>query len=156
MCPHVVDKLILIDAAGIRPRRGEILDIFLHGASETRRLSFCDASQAPEYADLFDHDLSTEEREVATQNQEMSARLSWKPYLFSPSLPYLLPRVQAPTLLIWGREDRIVPLEVGELYQQALPKARLEGIDRCGHLPHVEKPAEFSRLVLAFLKSVKQ
>ncbi len=153
MCPHVIDRLILIDAAGVKPRQSEILDIFLYGASETRKLSFADASQAPEYAALFGRERSPEEREVEIQNQEMSARLAWKPYMFSPSLPFLLPRLEMPTLLIWGREDRIVPLEVGELYQQAIPRARLEVIDRCGHLPHVEKPAEFSQLVLKFLEA---
>ncbi len=44
MCPNLVEKLVLVDAAGIKPERGEITDIFLHGPEGTRKLSFYDAA----------------------------------------------------------------------------------------------------------------
>ena len=62
-------------------------------------------------------------------------------------LPFLLPRVQMPALIVWGKEDRIIPLECGALYQQALKNSRLAVIEQCGHYPHLEKPEEFVRLV---------
>jgi len=71
--------------------------------------------------------------------------------MYNPSLPWLLPRVRVPTLIVWGREDRIVPLECSELYQQAIPGSRLEIINQCGHSPQLEKPEEFTRLVRDFL-----
>lgn len=153
MCPHVLDRLILIDAAGVRPERGEIADIFLLGLEETRKQAWHDPGQSAEYAELYDRELSAEERDAQIQNQEMSVRLAWKPYMFDPSLPHLLPRSRVPTLVVWGREDRIVPLECGEIYQRAIPKARLDVIDRCGHLPHLERPDEVARLIAEFLRS---
>jgi pimeloyl-ACP methyl ester carboxylesterase len=74
--------------------------------------------------------------------------------MHDPSLPPLLERLrEVPTLMVWGREDRIVPLECGELYRKAIAGARLEVIERCGHFPHLEKPAEFSRTLSGFLKN---
>jgi pimeloyl-ACP methyl ester carboxylesterase len=151
MCPHVVDRLVLVDAAGLKPETGEILDIFLYGVAETRRLSFFDAEQAPEYAAHFGRERTSAEKEIELRDQEMATRLCWKPYMYDPSLPHLLPRLRTPALVVWGREDRIVPLECAERYQRAIPGARLAVIERCGHLPHLERPRELAAQVLDFL-----
>jgi pimeloyl-ACP methyl ester carboxylesterase len=64
--------------------------------------------------------------------------------------------VSAETLLIWGRLDGIVPLQHGEFLRTALPRARLDVIDRCSHLPMVEKPETFHRLLYDFLVGVEE
>ena len=81
----------------------------------------------------------------------MTQRLCWKPYMYDPRLPSILSMVNIPARVVWGREDRLVPLECGELYQQALPQSDLVVIDNCGHSPQVEKPDEFVRIALEFL-----
>jgi len=91
------------------------------------------------------------EVEIATRNREMAARLTWKPYMHNPRLAHFLPRVTNPTLIVWGREDRVVPVECGEQYRRLLPNADLTVLERCGHLPPVEQPEIFARLVLDFL-----
>jgi len=152
MSPHMVTRLLLIEAAGVRPREGEITDIFLHGAEGTRRLSFFDLEQVKDYELLFGSKPSPESREAHVINREAATRYCWKPYMHDPSLLGLLERLRdLPTLVIWGREDRIVPAECGELYRRAIAGARLETIERCGHFPHLEKPAEFWRAVSSFL-----
>jgi len=150
MCPHIVERLVLVDAAGIKPREGEIADIFLLGQEETRRRSLLNAS--PEYQQLFPPEPTPAQQELQARNQEMAARLCWKPYMYDPSLPHLLPRLRVPTLVVWGAEDAIVPLECGRLYQQAIPGARLETLAGCGHLPHIERPEAFAQLVGDFLR----
>jgi pimeloyl-ACP methyl ester carboxylesterase len=151
MCPQVVDRLILVDAAGLKPENGEILDIFLYGVAETRKLAFFDPEQAPEHKALFAQERTPEEKEADLRGLEMATRLCWKPYMYDPSLPHLLPRLRMPTLVAWGREDRIVPIECAERYQAAIPGARLAVLERCGHLPHVERPHELADRVLEFL-----
>jgi pimeloyl-ACP methyl ester carboxylesterase len=152
MSPQIVARLLLIDAAGVRPRKGEITDIFLHGTEGTRLLSFFDLKQVANYESLFGIKPTPGSREAHIINREAATRYCWKPYMHDPSLPPLLERLHdVPTLVMWGREDRIVPAECGELYRQAIAGARLEVIDRCGHFPHLEKPAEFKRAVSAFL-----
>jgi len=152
MSPSIVSKLLLIDAAGVRPREGEITDIFLHGSEGSRRLSFFDPKQVADYELLFGSKGGPDAREAHIINREATTRYCWKPYMHDPSLAPLLERLASvPTMLIWGREDRIVPIECGELYRKAIPGARLEAIERCGHFPHLEKPAEFMRATAAFL-----
>ena len=152
MSPQVVSKLILVDAAGVRPREGEITDIFLHGTEATRRLSFADTAQVPDYDLLFGNKPDPQAREAHVINREAVTRYCWKPYMHDPSLAELLERLHdVPTLVVWGREDRIVPLESGELYRKAIRGAQLEVMEHCGHFPHLEKPAEFGRATSKFL-----
>jgi pimeloyl-ACP methyl ester carboxylesterase len=153
MSPQLADRLVLIDAAGLRPREGEITDIFLHGSEGSRRLSFHDVKQVPDYELLFGRKPSPEEREAAAINREAAIRVCWKPYMHDPSLQPLLGRLKrVPTLIVWGREDKIAPLGCGELYAKSIEGARLEVIGRCGHFPQLERRDEFSRIVGGFLE----
>ena len=83
-------------------------------------------------------------------NRETTFRIAWRPYMYNPSLPHLLGAVRTPTLLVWGREDRVVPLECGEPYAKALPAARLSVLDGVGHFVDLERPAELARAIVDF------
>ena len=150
-CRHAFSKLMLVDAAGVKPRHGEIADIFIISPAQVTELIFHDSKQAPEYDQLYGQELTPEQVEIAERNREMSVRMCWKPYMYDPRLPDLLARVNIPTRILWGRQDRLVPLECGELYHQAIPGSELVVVDDCGHSPQVEKPDEFVRLALEFL-----
>jgi pimeloyl-ACP methyl ester carboxylesterase len=60
-------------------------------------------------------------------------------------------RVRAPTLLVWGKEDRLVPPVYGEEFARRIPGARVEVVDQAGHAPHLEHPEVVARLVRDFL-----
>jgi pimeloyl-ACP methyl ester carboxylesterase len=108
--------------------------------------------QVTDYELLFGSKPTPEAREAHIINREAATRYCWKPYMHDPSLPPLLERLRnVATLVVWGREDRIVPVECGELYRKTIAGARLEVIERCGHFPHLEKPGDFNRAVSAFL-----
>lgn len=62
--------------------------------------------------------------------------------------------IEAPTLLVWGEEDRITPLAAARAFAAGLPGARLVTIPRCGHAPMLEAPAEFAGAVGGFLASL--
>ena len=153
MSPGALSSLVLVDAAGVRPDTGEVADIFLRGEEETTRLAFHDADGVPGYSELFERELSPEEREMKVRGREMTTRLCWKPYMYDRSLGWLLQRVNAPTLVVWGAEDRIIPVDAGRRLHEAIPGSCLEIIPECGHLPHVEKPDEFSKLMLEHLST---
>ncbi len=59
--------------------------------------------------------------------------------------------VRAPTLVLWGRDDRMMPLEGGLFGFRRLRRAELHVFSRCGHWVQVERKAEFERLVIEFL-----
>jgi pimeloyl-ACP methyl ester carboxylesterase len=62
-----------------------------------------------------------------------------------------LPTLTVPTLIVWGREDQVIPLIVGELLYQLIPNSTLEVIEKCGHVPHEERPDETVALISRFL-----
>jgi pimeloyl-ACP methyl ester carboxylesterase len=86
---------------------------------------------------------------AAYQNMTALARLVWdRPY--DPKLAGRLHRVQCPTLLLWGAQDRLVPPAFGEAYHKHLPHAQMRLIPDCGHMPMFEKEQEFVEAVATF------
>jgi pimeloyl-ACP methyl ester carboxylesterase len=61
-------------------------------------------------------------------------------------------RVTAPTLLVWGRGDRLVPPVYAEEFARRIASARVETVERAGHAPHLEEPEMVARLVGGFLR----
>jgi pimeloyl-ACP methyl ester carboxylesterase len=59
--------------------------------------------------------------------------------------------IAVPTLILWGREDKVTPLKIAELLHQAIPNSTLEIIEQCGHIPQEEKPEETIALISSFL-----
>jgi len=61
------------------------------------------------------------------------------------------PEIDVPTLLLWGREDPVVPLAIGQRLSRELPNAHLQVLDACGHLPAEERPDTSFAALEAFL-----
>jgi pimeloyl-ACP methyl ester carboxylesterase len=133
---------------GIKPERGEIADQALLSYIDYVRRGFADQAA---FERSFGAEPPTPTLEQWDLNREMTFRIAWKPYMYSATLPHLLGGVAAPALIVWGRDDRIVPLECGERYAKALPRARLEIVAGAGHLVDLEKPDELARLVIDFV-----
>ena len=108
-------------------------------------------ARAAKFTELYGGELTPEQTDAIEQNREMAVRLCWKPYMFDPRLPGLLGRVSIPTSIVWGREDALVPLECGELYNKAIPGSKLVVMDNCGHVPQIEKTDDFVKTALEFL-----
>lgn len=62
-----------------------------------------------------------------------------------------LDRIQAPTLLVWGKQDEITPPDVALSFEAGIGQSELHFIDECGHVPMQEQPATFNRLMIDFL-----
>jgi len=152
MSPGSIGRLVLVAPVGLKPETGEILDVFYYSPPQLLTMTVHDPKTVPEWDELYGRPPTPAQIELATRNREMAARLTWKPYMHNPRLASFLPRVTNPTLIVWGREDRIVPVECGEQYRRLLPNAKLTVLERCGHLPPVEQPDAFARLVLDFLR----
>ena len=63
----------------------------------------------------------------------------------------LLQRISAPTLVLWGERDNLVPLAHGAELRKHIPHAQLAVLGGAGHNPMVDRPADFNRLLLRFL-----
>jgi 2-hydroxy-6-oxonona-2,4-dienedioate hydrolase len=71
---------------------------------------------------------------------------------YAPKLKGRLSNIIAPTLLVWGENDRMIPLQYAREYEE-IPKSKLIVIKNCGHTPYVEKPITFNKIILSFLGS---
>jgi pimeloyl-ACP methyl ester carboxylesterase len=147
MAPRGFDKLVLVGAMGLKPEHGEIADQALLSYIDYVRLGFADQAV---YDRLFGAETPTKTLEQWDLNREMTFRIAWKPYMYNPSLPHLLGGVATAALVVWGRKDRVVPLECGERYVKALRHARLEVIDDAGHFVEMEQPEQLARLIGGF------
>ena len=94
---------------------------------------------------------ATDQLEAWDIAREMSFRIAWKPYMYSQTLPHLLGGVRAPALVLWGEQDKIVPVSAGAAYAKALPGAEFKTIPACGHFAEMEQPEALARLVTDFL-----
>jgi pimeloyl-ACP methyl ester carboxylesterase len=146
--PRAFRRLVLVGAMGVKPDRGEIADQALVSYIDYVRLGFADQRA---FDRLFGVEPATSQLEHWDLNREMTFRIAWKPYMYNPTLPHLLGGVATPTVVVWGRDDRIVPLECGERFAKALPRARLEVVEGAGHFVEMEKPDELAQLVTDFV-----
>jgi pimeloyl-ACP methyl ester carboxylesterase len=130
LAPRAFRKLVLVGAMGLKPERGEITDQALVSYIDYVRLGFSDVRA---FDRVFGAEPTTPQLEKWDLNREMTFRIAWKPYMYSATLPHLLGGIAAPTLVVWGRDDRIVPLECGERYAKALLGARVAIVEGAGH-----------------------
>ena len=149
MSPNLLRGLVLVDAVGIKPEVGEIAEVLMVSPESTLNLAYHDVSKAPPQPEL-----SQEQQDILWRNREMASRLCWKPYMHNPSLPEYLKLIQVPSLVVWGRQDGIVPLNCGEIYHRVLQGSKLHVIDQCGHSPQNETPQEFLDVATDFLSKL--
>jgi pimeloyl-ACP methyl ester carboxylesterase len=155
--PERVRKLALVSSVGIWIRERPITDIFTLDSRYPDRLQkmlfhdvTCEGAQLigpPDFLTTPDEVLANVLNALAA-----TAKIGWNPLLHDPRLESLLPRVSAETLCLWGAEDRVVPPIYGEKFASLIPHAELRVIPQCGHLPPLEKPAEFLSEVRAFFE----
>lgn len=143
-----INTLTLVAPAGIHVKGVEKGDMFMWSPEETTRNLFHNqeiAASVPEPAD-------EEELKVVLKNKLMTAKLGWNPRMHNPDLRKWLHRINVPTLIIWGDDDKLLPPAYGPAYRDLIPNSRLEVFSECGHLPHVEKAGEFTARVSQFIE----
>jgi 4,5:9,10-diseco-3-hydroxy-5,9,17-trioxoandrosta-1(10),2-diene-4-oate hydrolase len=110
-------------------------------------------------ASLFDQTLMTDElletRLKAASDPRIVAQPPMRPGPGGPPEDLWrdsrLTRLSHETLIVWGREDRVLPLDNAMILLKQIPKARLNVFPQCGHWAMWERPDEFNRVVLSFL-----
>jgi abhydrolase domain-containing protein 6 len=68
--------------------------------------------------------------------------------------PDELAKIVAPTLLVWGDDDRVIPIASAAVWKDNMPRARIETLARCGHAPMAERPLESALALVAFLQEL--
>jgi 2-hydroxy-6-oxonona-2,4-dienedioate hydrolase len=154
--PERVERLVLSDAAGyaawaktMDPRALRALR--LASRDDIRYLGPLTFHDKRFYQDI---DLAFKERVTAgdsyTIGQLLDAMIRGDDVLENR-----LQAINQPTLVLWGRDDKLIPLTFGERFHQEIANSRLLIIDNCGHMPQVECPNEFTSAVLQFFSETK-
>jgi pimeloyl-ACP methyl ester carboxylesterase len=141
-------SLTLVGAAGIHVKGVPQIDPFLRTDEQRIRDFFHDPNRADEMAK---HLLAAEQTDVAMKNRVATAKLTWQPRGYDPHLSKWLHRIDVPTLLVWGANDRLFPREYADAWRQLIPGATAVIVPECGHVPQVEKPAVFVAAVADFI-----
>jgi pimeloyl-ACP methyl ester carboxylesterase len=144
-----IGALVLVSPAGVKAGGAEPADIFLLPQEEMVRGLFHDSKFAEARLAIPE---TPESVDLGLKNRHTTARLAWEPRLHDPHLPKWLHRIDVPVHIVWGREDRILPVGIGHELKRLMPKAGLHVFERCGHLPQVEKMEEFCELVFRSCK----
>lgn len=150
--PALFRRMVLVAPPGIRPPEGEILDLFVPTAKEYLRQTVKDPDRTPEFSLLYGGEETPEQYEAWEDARAEVARLAWQPYLYNPSLPHLLGGITIPTLLLWGADDRVVPVSAGRAYEKALAAAKLVILPGSGHRPEIEARDSFVAAVRTHLR----
>ena len=149
--PSVFKNMALAAPAGILPPSGEILDMFLIVSKEFITAGFHDPSAVAEFQAVCPDEPAPEKLEAWETAREEACRLTWRPYMHDRSLPHRLGRLKnLPSLIVWGRNDVIVPPSAGEVYNTSIAGSRLAILENCGHRSDVEKTPELVALLREF------
>ncbi len=166
MFPTAIDKLVLVAAAGL----GKEGAIFLRIASLPilgEMLTRPSRSGSAEFAKLVVHDpavMTAEDIELSYQMDSQPGAhqsflrtlrantnlLGQHPSMYGPNVRGLA-SVTNPVLVVWGRQDQVVPVAHAEVAAKGFPNVQAHIFDHCGHLPMLEHTLAFNELLLGFL-----
>jgi len=150
--PQMVDKLVLVDAAGLHPATA--LKVPEGGVKEltplTARWFFNLMAANKEWA-TTDLGPNSFERHVRNGDSYTVASSVAEMVTGRDFEDKKLRKVHVPTMIIWGRDDLLMPLAMGERLHKGIADSQMVVIDGTGHIPMLGKPAEFNEAVGKFL-----
>jgi pimeloyl-ACP methyl ester carboxylesterase len=155
--PDKVEKLVLVDSAGYSPAR-------LHTPPPAREAIL---GLNPSTIEGTKAVIATVMYNKAMAN-DMAAEMMFTEHMRKGDSPTInafvdsilrnedvvdgkLGAIQAPTLIVWGKQDALTPLAGGEALSQDIPGAKLVILDKCGHVPQMECAPAFNKTLLGFL-----
>jgi pimeloyl-ACP methyl ester carboxylesterase len=147
--PERVEKLVLSNAGGIRVKGSPMANLFAMNPQEVVMACFDNLAAAlPLIPAEFNTDyLISQYRQLTTL-----ATLAWNPS-YDPTLERRLERINCPTMIVWGRSDRLIPLVYGETLHRLIARSQLVTLEGTGHMPMFEKPDEWCSVIREFLQN---
>ena len=144
-----VNKLILVDAAGITPKRTlkYYYKVYSYKALKKLALTFLGETKGKEMMERILKKKGSADYQAASP--VMRAIMS---KCVNEDLKSIMPEIKAPTLLIWGEADTATPLSDAKTMEKLIPDAGLVAFPGCGHYSFLDNPFGFKSVVREFLK----
>ncbi len=153
MRPSRIRRLVLIDPIGLWRDDAPVTNWMLVAPQDLPGYVFREPEGPPAKA-LFsipeDPEAAAQARTRLTWAMGSTGKFIWP--IPDKGLKKRIHRIEAPTLLVWGQDDRLVPLVYAEEFARRLARTRIEVVKGAGHAPHLEQPETAAHLVQAFLE----
>jgi len=154
---NMIEKLVLVTPAGMMKEATPVLNSYIAAAMyptlDTAKKVFEKMAGDPKALDLV------YVRDFVNRMQLPNAKYAFMSSIMgsksAPSLSGRLGKIEAPTLIVWGEKDRMIPVRYAEKFQGEIKGSQLAIVKSSGHTPYFEKPEVFSDTVLAFLGKIE-
>jgi pimeloyl-ACP methyl ester carboxylesterase len=154
--PRRARRLVLIDPIGFWRDADRIANWMMLDAARLREAIFHDpASLAARrmFGTADDPEAATAARVRLTWAMGATGKFIWP--IPDKGLKKRIHRVKAPTLVVWGKEDRLVPPVYADEFTRRIAGARAQTVDGAGHAPHLEHPEKVARMVADFVEQAR-
>ncbi len=156
--PEKVGALVLVDTCSY-------IDILLHSIItlwiKATQIGGSEFRYEVSIPFIFSEDFIRKNKETLEQMKKISSEINPPNAVINLATGCLthntndrLSEITAPTLIIVGEEDILIPMKYSRLLNEGIKGSRLVTIDGSGHVPSIEKPEEFNRVVLNFLREI--
>ncbi|MDR1670906.1 MAG: alpha/beta hydrolase [Alistipes sp.] len=147
---NTVSKVVLVDSAGVKPRRGVRYYMKVWSFKAMKRLAPIVLGRARAEAIIERKRSKAASADYNAASPVMRGTLS---RVVNEDLRRFMPLIKAPTLLVWGSEDTATPLRDARVMERLIPDAGLVTFDGAGHYSFLDRPVQFAAVLDSFLKS---
>lgn len=142
-----VDKVLLVDSAGIKPKRSlsYYWKVYSFKAMKNAVMLLCGKKKGTEIADKLRGKKGS--ADYRNSSPRMRAIMS---KCVNEDLKYAMPSIKAPVLLVWGEDDTATPLSDAQTMKKLIPDAGLVSFPGCGHYSFLDNPFGFKAAVTSF------
>jgi pimeloyl-ACP methyl ester carboxylesterase len=148
LCPEKIEKLILCNSAGIKPKPGIKTSLVFVVAK------IFNASLSPKYFAKIREPIRKNFYRFLRKKDYLKAEGVMKEVMkkvLKEDLKPELPGIKKETLIVWGDKDKMVPLNYAYTFKNKIKDSKLEIMQGIGHSPHLEKPTELVKIILKFI-----
>lgn len=144
------DKIVLVDAAGVKPKRPlkYYIKVYSFKTGKWLAKTFMSKHKAEQFIEKMRGGRGSSDYAQATP--KMRAILS---KCVNEDLKAVMPSIKAPTLLIWGENDTATPLSDAKTMEKLIPGAGLVSFPGCSHYSFLDNPRQFAAVLDSFLRS---
>lgn len=142
-------KIVLVDAAGIKPRRSlnYYYKVYSYKLAKKLSLSFLGKEKGERFVDRM-----RQKKGSADYNSSSPMMRAIMSKCVNEDLRNIMPAIKSPTLLIWGENDTATPLSDAKLMEKQIPDAGLVAFPGCGHYSFLDNPMGFKAVIREFFK----
>lgn len=149
MHPPCLNKMILVDSAGIRPKRG--LGWYVRVYTYKAGKAFL---KVPVLGERFGAAVKKMQSKAGSEDYRNASALMKQTMskVINEDLTQFMPQISVPTLLVWGNQDTATPLEDGRRMEKLIPGAGLAVLKPAGHYSYLDQLPQFLRILIYFME----